>query len=98
MIPTKESVFSTYIQNNPNIANSNIIDQLIANEREANKIIKSYLDEHDIAYINSLMLLQNSVSKKNIHPNKNGYKIIAETMEQYLLNSKFAFYETEHLN
>ncbi len=94
LIPTKESVFSDYIQNNSVLDNSEIIDELIENERRINERVKAYFREHHIPYVDVLSLLKKAVGKEQIypsdddHPNKNGYKIIASSVQQHLRHIK----------
>ncbi len=91
LIPTKESVYSKYIENNTSINNSKIIDDLLANERRVNELVKIHFKEHNIDYIDTLEPLKNSIEKKQIypahingHPNKNGYEIIATTIQHLI--------------
>ena len=93
LIPTQESVYSEYIENNTELENSGIINQLLINERAINKTVKTYFDEHTIAYIDILEPLRSAVGQKSIypqningHPNKEGYGIIAESIQNYLDN------------
>lgn len=87
LIPTKESVFSKYIENNPTMVNLKTINAVIKNELKVNKLIKSYLKRNNIACIDVLEPMKNEIGKKAIyppnedgHPNKNGYEIIAKTI------------------
>jgi lysophospholipase L1-like esterase len=91
LIPTKESVFAKYIEKNRALHNSEIIDELLINEDKVRESVKEYFEEHNIAYVDVLYALRNSVGEEEIypqnsngHPNKNGYRIIAETVQQYL--------------
>lgn len=93
LIPTKESVFADYIGNNPNIRNAKVIDQVISKERQINQLVKKYLDEHQILYIDLLPALQQAVPVKRIypqsedgHPNKEGYEVIAKAIQRLLVN------------
>lgn len=91
IIPTKESVFAEYIEWNKALPASDKIDYLIENERQADKAVKSYFDEHGIRYVDALGPLSRSAGAEQIYPNnfaghenKNGYRIIAETIKKYL--------------
>lgn len=91
IIPTKESVFAEYIEGNKALPASDKIDYLIENERQADKAVKSYFDEHGIHYVDTLDPLSRSAGAEQIYPNnfgghenKNGYRIIAETIKKYL--------------
>lgn len=91
IIPTKETVFAEFIEGNDSLAGSRKIDRLIDNERLVNEIVKSYFEEHNISYLDVLEPLRRAVPYEQIYPNnynghsnKNGYRIIAETIYQNL--------------
>jgi lysophospholipase L1-like esterase len=91
IIPTKETVFAEYIEGNKALPASDKIDYLIENERQADTAVKSYFDEHGIHYVDALPPLSQSAVTEQIYPNnfgghenKNGYRIIAETIKKYL--------------
>lgn len=91
IIPTKESVFSDYIEGRRDLDASDSIDELIKNERQVNKIVKTYFDEHGIEYIDVLDSLKSEAGSEQLYPNnfgghsnKNGYGIIAEAVRHYL--------------
>ena len=91
LIPTKESVYAKYIENNKALANSSVIDEFLLNERQARDQITSYFNKHDIAFVDALDNLRNAVGKEPIypsnyesHPNKTGYSIIAQSVQEYL--------------
>ncbi|MGC4097228.1 MAG: hypothetical protein QM706_08945 [Nitrospira sp.] len=54
IIPTKETVFSEYIENNPKLHLHEVLDRVIVNERSARKALVNYLDGQGIAYIDTL--------------------------------------------
>jgi len=94
LIPTKESVYSEFISNNSKIPNSQTIDELISNEIELNTTVKDYLERNNIDYVDVLDPLRAAAGKQQLYPNnfgshsnKNGYRIIANTINQYLLNN-----------
>ncbi|HSC35640.1 MAG TPA: hypothetical protein VLG45_10230, partial [Thermodesulfobacteriota bacterium] len=91
IIPTKETVFAEFIEGNDSLIGSRKIDRLIDNERQVSEIAKSYFEEHDISYLDVLEPLRKAVPYEQIYPNnynghnnKNGYRIIAETIYQNL--------------
>ncbi len=93
IIPAKESVFAKYIEGNTALPASNKIDYLIENERRADAAVKTYFGEHGIKYIDVLGPLSRSAGMEQIYPNnfgghenKNGYRIIAESVRDYLDN------------
>ncbi|HSC33782.1 MAG TPA: hypothetical protein VLG45_00780 [Thermodesulfobacteriota bacterium] len=91
IIPTKESVFTEYIEGNKALPGSEKIDYLIGNERQADTAVKKYFDEHGIRYVDALPPLSRSAGAEQIYPNNfgghtngNGYRIIAESIKNYL--------------
>jgi len=93
IIPTKESVFAKYIEGNTALPASNKIDYLIGNERRVDTAVKTYFGEHNIEYIDVLGPLSRSAGREQIYPNnfgghenKSGYRIIAESVGDYLDN------------
>ena len=91
IIPTKESVFADFIEGNKALPASSKIDYLIENERKVDKEVKRYFDEHGIEYIDALGPLAGAAGREQIYPNnfgghenKNGYRIIADSIKRYL--------------
>lgn len=85
VIPTKEQVFSEYLEHNPKIALDDTIDQLLANERLARTATFKFLGDANISYTDALPALKGSVEQSlygksagDMHPNKNGYAVIAK--------------------
>jgi lysophospholipase L1-like esterase len=92
MIPTKESVYARYLENDPALENT-AIKSLLTNERAVTAIVKAFFENHGIPYVNLLPQLQEQVTRFQLypgnfdgHPNKNGYRVIAENVERYLRN------------
>lgn len=93
-IPSKESVFSDYFKNNRNLNIPAEIIKKIINEGQIADSIKRYFNEHHIAYIDTSDNLRNVVDRiqiyhnnHNVHPNKNGNKIIADSIRKYYLTN-----------
>ena len=90
LFPTKENVYSKYIENNKRLKNSNIINELLINENIVNGLVKSHFIEHKIPYIDVLEPLRSKIGEQiypsnwDGHPNKNGYEIVAKSIEYYL--------------
>jgi hypothetical protein len=91
IIPTKETVFSNYLEHDSKQPLRDVIDRLIANERTAREKLFNFLRESDIRYVDTLPALQGSVENElyartavDIHPNHNGYKVIAEAISSAL--------------
>jgi lysophospholipase L1-like esterase len=94
LIPTKESVYSEYIENNSTLTNSQVINDLIINEREVTHIVKVYFNEHGIKYVDPLGSMKNAIGKTppyqsgDSHPNKYGYGVIANVVYQGIKMNK----------
>ncbi len=95
IIPTKEAVYSEYILDDHELSQSPELSLLIQNEDVVNKVVKRYFSDHNIAYIEVLKPLQDAAASEQIYPNnfgghtnKNGYRIIAETINQYIQADK----------
>ncbi len=91
VIPTKETVFSDYLEHRPEIPLDNIIDGVLANERLAREQLFTFMKNSDITYVDALPALKKSVeqglyakSGGDMHPNKNGYRVIAEAVADAL--------------
>jgi len=91
IIPTKESVFSEFILTSDELSNSEKLKRLIENEDVVNKVVKAYFKDHGIAYVDVLEKLREAAGREQIYPNnfgghsnKNGYRIIANSINQYL--------------
>lgn len=91
VIPTKEMVFSDYLEHNPKVALSDVIDTLLVNERSARAQIFKFMTDANISYADPLPALKRSVgqglyasSATDMHPNRNGYRVIAEATAEYL--------------
>jgi hypothetical protein len=94
IIPTKETVFSDYLENNPRLHLHETLDRLIANERSARNTLVEFLTGAGIAYMDTLPKLKQSVgdqlyaqTTRDMHPGKNGYRIIGEAVSEYLNHS-----------
>ena len=85
VIPTKEMVFAEYIEHQPDLPLNDVIDRLLANEREARTKTFEFLNNANIVFIDVLPALRNSLSNQlyvrtstDMHPNRNGYRVIAQ--------------------
>ena len=95
VIPTKEMVFSDYLEHNPKIPLDDVIDKLLVNERAGREQTFKFLKEAGIPYVDPLPLLRQRVSQGlyamsagDMHPNKNGYHAIAEAVAAALKQSQ----------
>lgn len=92
IIPTKESVFARYLEKNQNGELGEIARKVISNERMCRERLIEHLNANKIPFVDSLpALVQASASDKlyansaqDMHPNKNGYRVIAEAISAKL--------------
>jgi hypothetical protein len=91
VIPTKEMAFSQFLEHNSKIPLSDVVDKLLVNERLALERTFKFLADSNIPYVDPLPALQKSIgeglfakSGGDMHPNKNGYRVIAEAVSQRL--------------
>jgi hypothetical protein len=89
VIPIKEEVFSDYLEHNPNLPLSDVLDKLLPNDRLARQRTFDFLTESNIPYVDPLPALKNSLgnelyarSATDMHPSKNGYRVIAEAIAE----------------
>jgi hypothetical protein len=87
VIPIKEAVFSDYLEHNPKLPLSEVLDRLLENERLARARTFKFLGDSGIAYADPLPALRNAAERQlyartaaDMHPGKNGYKVIAEAV------------------
>ena len=96
VIPTKETVYSRYLEHNSKLAMSDILDKLIANERVARYELFRMFNQEKISFVDLLPAMEKATEKERIytygvtdmHPNKNGYRVIAEAISQSLTRTK----------
>ena len=91
IIPTKETVFANYIERDPKIHLYQWLHKVIINERQAKSEMIAYLKDHQITYLDVLPALERSVEQqlyaqttRDMHPNRNGYRVIGEAVAEYL--------------
>jgi len=92
VIPTKESVFSRYLEHNQKVAMSDYIEKVIANEHLARQACFDAMKQDNIPYVDLLPAMEKAsegerlyfYGASDIHPNKNGYRVIAETISKYV--------------
>lgn len=95
VIPTKEMVFSQYLEHNSAVPLDDVIDRLYINERQAREETFSFLGSSGIPYVDPLPSLMKSVGNElyvrsagDMHPSKNGYHVIAEAIFETLKNEE----------
>lgn len=94
IIPTKETVFAEYFARNPAIRLHDAVDRVIASEQSAKNALIEILDKAGVEHLDVLPALKRSVwnhlyaqSTRDMHPGKNGYKVIGEAVAEYLRSS-----------
>jgi hypothetical protein len=94
IIPTKELVFEDYLERDSTIHLGSVIVELLSNERIARQKLFDFFRQSGILYVDTLPSLKRSVrnelyvrSDRDMHPGKNGYKVIAEAVGEYLTKS-----------
>jgi len=103
VIPTKEMVFSGYLEHASNLKLADVIQKLILSERIARDKIFTFFRESNIRYIDVLPALQGAVggdiyarSSRDMHPSKNGYKVIAEVVADFLQKEEVKHHSGMH--
>ena len=91
VIPTKETVFAEFLEHNAKLPLSAMLDKLIAGEREARATMFAFFAARSIEYVDVLPALKGSVdqelyarSASDMHPNRNGYRVIGEAIWEAL--------------
>lgn len=90
LIPTKESVYKGLLDQAGSSGKSPRLSAAIAQENIARDTIVSFLQEHHFEVVDLLPALEANVAERDLypfadaHPNKYGYRTIAETLNAYL--------------
>jgi hypothetical protein len=97
IIPTKEMVFAEYLEHNAQLPLHDVLDGLLANERKARERTFQFLTRAGIGYVDTLPILRRSMSSglyahtaADMHPGRNGYRMIAEAVATALNDSAAA--------
>jgi hypothetical protein len=96
VVPTKETVYSRYLEHNPQLALSDVLDKVIANERLARQELFAMFKQENIAFVDLLPPMEKAAGQARIytygvsdmHPNPNGYRVIADAVSQALATPK----------
>jgi len=91
VIPTKEMVFSDYLEHNSNLPLNDVIDKLLIDERSARMQLFKFMTDANIPYADTLPAMKKSVGQglyyagaTDMHPSKNGYRVIGEAVAERL--------------
>lgn len=90
LLPTKAQVYGKLLERAGFIDKHLQYAEALRNEIETRKILASFLIANNIDVVDPLPALEAAVEKGDIypfaesHPNKDGYRIIAETIDQHL--------------
>ena len=91
IIPTKEMVFSEVLETHPSMKRFDLIRLLLANERVARESVFGFFNDSNIKYVDSLPVLKKGIGRQiyarssgDMHPGKEGYKLIADAVSEYL--------------
>jgi hypothetical protein len=91
VIPTKEMVFAEYLEQKPELPLSDTFDRLIANERIARDKTFEALRRSQIRFVDTLPALRKAIDQQlyartaaDMHPNRNGYRVIGEAIGEAL--------------
>ena len=86
VVPIKEEVFSEYLEHNSKVPMNEVLDSLMVNDRLAREKTFKFLNDAGIPYADPLRALKNAADRElyartaaDMHPGKNGYKVIAES-------------------
>ncbi len=91
VIPSKEMVFSDYLEHNSQLPLNDVIGKLLSSERSALAQTFRFMSENNIEFVDTLPGLKKSagqglyaLSAVDMHPNRNGYRVIGEAVADYL--------------
>lgn len=91
IIPAKEMVFGEYYEQHPELPLSDDVIQTSVNGLLAEKKTVRFLTDSGISYVDTLPALKRSVEQRlyaasagDMHPNKNGYRVIGEAIAEAL--------------
>jgi hypothetical protein len=96
IIPTKETVFAEYIAKNPELHLKEALERVIVNEQSVKVDLVEFLTREGISYVDTLPALRRSIkdqlyapTTRDMHPGKNGYRVIGKTVVDYLIKHAF---------
>jgi hypothetical protein len=91
VIPTKETVFADYLLRDSKVHLRDAIADVVGHERVARERLMAFLDAARIPHVDTLAALRSQVSgqlytrsDRDMHPGRNGYRVIGQTVAEYL--------------
>jgi hypothetical protein len=90
LFPTKERVYAKLLERADYTTKHQKLAEALRAEAAAREAIDDFLNEHKFEVIDLLPALESEVLKRDLypvtdaHPNKDGYRLIAETISRYL--------------
>ncbi len=91
IIPTKETVFASLIEGREEMPHYRVIMDLVRNEEAARNETAAFLESNGIPFVDSLPALKSAVgghlyarTATDMHPGKNGYRVIGEAVARFL--------------
>lgn len=98
VIPTKETVFADFLQGNQGVHLNAEIEKVLVNERLARANLFAFLDQAMIPYVDTLPSLKAATGQElyarttqDMHPGKNGYRIIGAAAADFLSRRRARF-------
>jgi hypothetical protein len=90
LIPTKETVFAQFFGPDSHAPLRDVVSDLVTQEAQARSRLVQFLDHAGIPYVDTLPALRRRVADRlytrsdaDMHPNKNGYRIIGEVVSEF---------------
>lgn len=91
LLPTKEIIYSEYLEQQANLPHSQTIKQILENERKIIETFLSFFKQHEISFVDLGSALKAEREKHTLypihsdaHPNREGYAVIAKILAKSL--------------
>jgi lysophospholipase L1-like esterase len=91
VIPLKERVLSEYLAQDPKLPLRDVIDKVLENEAVAREKTIARLNELGIPYVDPLPAMKRAAEQHlyaetgdDVHPGRNGYRVIAEAVSDWM--------------